>query len=60
MAVAVIDGLEVVEIQLQQGQCFAVGLRQLELLLQLLAELPAIIEAGQVSLVAWNFRRCCI
>ena len=47
MAVTVIDGLEVVEIKLQQGQCFAVGLRQLELLLQLLAELPAIVEAGQ-------------
>ena len=47
MSVAVIDGLEVVKVQLQQGQGFATGLRQLELLLQFLAELPAIVEPCQ-------------
>ena len=44
MAVAVIDSLEVIEIELQQRQHVAAGLRDLELFLQILTKLPAVVQ----------------
>ena len=47
MAVTVIDSLEVIQIKLQHGQRIPRGLRNLELLLQLLREMPAVIQPRQ-------------
>ena len=47
MPVTVVDSLEIIQIQLQQGHGIIASLSNLELLLQFLTKLPAVVKAGQ-------------